>query len=72
MSNSFDGYRLTSPFGMRKHPVSGVNKFHRGVDLVVTPADGNQSMHLWLARCCMPKWVCPDLASEIMVSLWPS
>lgn len=40
MSNPFDGYRLTSPFGMRKHPVSGINKFHRGVDLVVTPADG--------------------------------
>ncbi|NUU74040.1 GH25 family lysozyme [Paenibacillus xylanilyticus] len=40
MSNPFDGYRITSPFGMRKHPVSGVNKFHRGVDLVVSPADG--------------------------------
>lgn len=40
MSNPFEGYRLTSPFGMRKHPVSGINKFHRGVDLVVTPADG--------------------------------
>ncbi|MEC0125362.1 GH25 family lysozyme [Paenibacillus pabuli] len=40
MSNPFDGYKITSPFGMRKHPVSGANKFHRGVDLVVTPADG--------------------------------
>ncbi|PRA04815.1 hypothetical protein CQ043_12205 [Paenibacillus sp. MYb63] len=40
MSIPFEGYRLTSPFGMRKHPVSGVNKFHRGVDLVVIPADG--------------------------------
>ncbi|MEY8748643.1 M23 family metallopeptidase [Bacillales bacterium AN1005] len=25
---------------MRVHPVSGVNKFHRGIDLVVSPADG--------------------------------
>ncbi|WP_405131169.1 GH25 family lysozyme [Paenibacillus sp. FSL H8-0317] len=40
MSNPFEGYRLTSPFGMRKHPVSGINKFHRGIDLVVSPVDG--------------------------------
>ncbi|WP_339309714.1 GH25 family lysozyme [Paenibacillus sp. FSL k6-2145] len=40
MSNPFEGYRLTSSFGMRTHPVSGEKKFHRGVDLVVTPADG--------------------------------
>ncbi|WP_433581238.1 GH25 family lysozyme [Paenibacillus amylolyticus] len=40
LSNPFDGYRITSPFGMRVHPVSGVNKFHRGIDLVVSPADG--------------------------------
>nr|WP_236419634.1 M23 family metallopeptidase [Paenibacillus sp. JJ-223] len=25
---------------MRTHPVSGVKKFHRGIDLVVTPAEG--------------------------------
>ncbi|MDK8193954.1 GH25 family lysozyme [Paenibacillus sp. UMB7766-LJ446] len=24
MSNPFDGYRITSPFGMRTHPVSGL------------------------------------------------
>lgn len=33
-------YQLTSPFGMRMHPVYKVPKFHKGVDLVVTPSNG--------------------------------
>ena len=33
-------FTLTSPFGMRLHPVYGVPRFHRGVDLVVAPANG--------------------------------
>ncbi|WP_138751135.1 M23 family metallopeptidase [Paenibacillus sinopodophylli] len=40
-------YRLTSPFGMRMHPKLHVNKFHRGVDLVVTP--GNGPLHAFVA-----------------------
>ncbi|WP_162009977.1 M23 family metallopeptidase [Paenibacillus xylanilyticus] len=40
MSNPFEGYRITSPFDMRIHPVSGLKKFHWGIDLVISPADG--------------------------------
>lgn len=38
--NPFEGYRLTSPFGYRIHPVDHVKRFHRGVDLVTTPSNG--------------------------------
>lgn len=38
---SYDSqYRLTSPFGMRIHPITGKPTFHRGVDLVVAPGNG--------------------------------
>ncbi|MEC0092927.1 M23 family metallopeptidase [Paenibacillus macquariensis] len=36
--NPFESYRLTSPFGMRMHPVYQILKFHKGVDLVRTPS----------------------------------
>ncbi|MDD3000600.1 MAG: M23 family metallopeptidase [Candidatus Riflebacteria bacterium] len=39
--------KVTSPFGMRLHPVSKVNRFHRGIDIragygtpILSPADG--------------------------------
>ena len=38
--NPFNDYRLTSPFGMRMHPVHKIPKFHKGVDLVTTPSTG--------------------------------
>jgi len=31
--NPVDGARLTSPYGMRRHPILGVKKMHTGVDL---------------------------------------
>ncbi|MEC0093428.1 M23 family metallopeptidase [Paenibacillus macquariensis] len=39
--NPFENFRLTSPFGMRMHPVDKVMRFHRGVDLVISPSNGN-------------------------------
>lgn len=32
MRTPIDGARLTSRFGMRRHPIQGYNKMHRGVD----------------------------------------
>lgn len=32
--NPFEGYKLTSPYGWRNHPVYGERRFHTGVDLV--------------------------------------
>lgn len=40
MTNPFEGYRLTSPFGYRISPVDQVRRFHRGVDLVISPPNG--------------------------------
>jgi murein DD-endopeptidase MepM/ murein hydrolase activator NlpD len=32
MRTPIDGARLTSGFGLRRHPILGYNKLHRGVD----------------------------------------
>ena len=32
LKNPLDGAKLSSGFGMRKHPISGYNKMHKGVD----------------------------------------
>ena len=32
MKTPINGSRLSSPFGMRKHPIDGFNKMHRGTD----------------------------------------
>ena len=46
MKTPINGARLSSPFGMRKHPIDGFNKMHRGIDFAAplgTPimASGN-------------------------------
>ena len=32
MKTPINGAKLSSPFGMRKHPIDGYNKMHRGTD----------------------------------------
>ena len=36
MKTPINGARLSSPFGMRKHPIDGFNKMHRGTDFAAT------------------------------------
>ena len=38
MKTPINGARLSSPFGMRKHPIDGFNKMHKGQIL----------LHLWV------------------------
>lgn len=33
--NPFEGYRITSPYGMRSDPFDGTQKMHTGIDLVL-------------------------------------
>lgn len=37
---NYDSYKITSRFGMRKHPVDGVQKMHNGIDLVAKSKTG--------------------------------
>ncbi|KAB8139306.1 peptidoglycan DD-metalloendopeptidase family protein [Gracilibacillus oryzae] len=34
MAENFKGYRITSPYGYRIHPINGTREFHAGIDLV--------------------------------------
>ncbi|MDP9698856.1 hypothetical protein J2T16_001753 [Paenibacillus intestini] len=45
-ANPFEGYRITSSFGYRIHPIHGGQTFHRGVDLVTEPWNGPVSAFL--------------------------
>ncbi|MBD1160088.1 peptidoglycan DD-metalloendopeptidase family protein [Pelagibacterales bacterium SAG-MED14] len=36
MKTPINGARLSSPFGMRKHPIDGFNKMHRGTDFAAS------------------------------------
>ena len=37
--NYFEGYRITSPYGNRIHPITGKLKFHTGIDIVKNHRD---------------------------------
>ena len=53
--NSINGARLSSSFGMRKHPILGFNKMHKGTDFAApkgTPIMASGSGTITRARWC--------------------
>ena len=55
MKTPINGARLSSAFGMRKHPIDGYNKMHRGTDfaaLMGTPIMASGSGVITRARWC--------------------
>ena len=57
MKTPINGARLSSPFGMRKHPIQGFNKMHTGTDFAApmgTPIMASGSGTIVLAKWCGP------------------
>ena len=55
MKTPINGARLSSAFGMRKHPILGYNKMHRGTDFAApsgTPIMASGSGTVTRARWC--------------------
>ena len=55
MKTPINGARLSSPFGMRKHPIDGFNKMHRGTDFAApmgTPIMASGDGKVIRARWC--------------------
>tara|TARA_Y100000590_G_scaffold24627_1_gene28017 strand:+ start:300 stop:1601 length:1302 start_codon:yes stop_codon:yes gene_type:complete len=55
MKTPINGARLSSPFGMRKHPILGFNKMHRGTDFAApmgTPVMASGSGTVTRAKWC--------------------
>jgi murein DD-endopeptidase MepM/ murein hydrolase activator NlpD len=55
MKTPINGARLSSPFGMRKHPIDGYNKMHRGTDFAApmgTPIMASGDGIIKRARWC--------------------
>ena len=55
MKTPINGARLSSSFGMRKHPILGFNKMHRGTDFAApegTPVMASGDGKIIRARWC--------------------
>ena len=55
MKTPINGARLSSPFGMRKHPILGYNKLHKGTDFAApegTPVMASGDGKIIRARWC--------------------
>ena len=63
MKTPINGARLSSSFGMRKHPILGYNKMHRGTDFAApsgTPIMASGSGTVTRARWCGGGELCED------------
>lgn len=47
---SYDTYKITSRFGMRNNPVSGIRKMHNGIDLVAKTKSGGSAVDSIMAH----------------------
>ena len=54
MKTPINGARLSSPFGMRKHPIDGFNKMHRGTDFAAPT--GTPIMASWSGTIKKAGW----------------
>lgn len=43
---NYSGYIITSPFGMRVHPVTGKKAMHNGIDLVASNGNGGKTDYI--------------------------
>ena len=47
MKTPINGARLSSSFGMRKHPILGYNKLHQGTDFAAPTRYSNNGFWFW-------------------------
>jgi murein DD-endopeptidase MepM/ murein hydrolase activator NlpD len=47
MKTPINGARLSSSFGMRKHPIDGFNKMHRGTDFAAPNRNTHHGFWKW-------------------------
>ena len=55
MKTPIDGARLSSSYGVRKHPILGYNKMHKGVDFAAPKGTPIYAAGNWCYRFCGQK-----------------
>ena len=55
MKTPINGARLSSSFGMRKHPILGYNKMHRGTDFAAL-WNSNYGLRIWNSYSSKMVW----------------
>ena len=71
MKTPINGARLSSPFGMRKHPIDGFNKMHRGTDFAApmgTPIMASGDGIVTRARWCGGGGNCIKIKQQFNIS----